>query len=93
MQGMVTLPLLHLLQTCSYKERQELIKKIESKTIGANDLVRITTMMEKYGSLQYTTTRSQYYIDEALLKLNCFSDSPARQALAVVAYYMVNRNQ
>ena len=50
-------------------------------------------MMEKYGSLQYTATRSQEYIDKALLKLDCFPDSPHKQALAVVADYMVNRNQ
>ena len=92
-QGMITLPLLSLLKACSYKERQDLVKKIESKTIEANDLVRITAMMEQYGSLQYTATRSQEYIDAALVKLDSFPESPAKQALAVVADYMVNRDR
>ena len=93
MQGMITLPLLHLLQSCSHEERQQLAKKIESKTIEANDLVRITTMMEEYGSLQHTTACSQEYIDAALLKLDSFPDSPSKQALVVVADYMVNRDR
>jgi len=92
-QGMITLPLLSLLQNCSHKERQDLVKKIESKTIKANDLVRITAMMKQYGSLQYTATRSQEYIDTALVKLDSFPESPAKQALAVVADYMVNRDR
>jgi octaprenyl-diphosphate synthase len=93
MQGMMTLPLLHLLQTCSYEERQELVSKIESKTIGENDLLHITTLMEQYGSLQYTTARSQEYIDAALLNLDAFGDSSAKRALTVVADYMVKRDR
>ena len=93
MQGMVTLPLLHLLKACSYEERQELARKIESKTLGENDLLHITSMMERYGSLQYTTTRSQEYIDAALVNLDAYSDSPAKRALSVVADYMVNRDR
>ena len=50
-------------------------------------------MMEQYGSLQYTATRSQEYIDTALVKLDSFPESPAKQALAVVADYMVNRDR
>ncbi len=93
MQGMITLPLLHLLQACSYEERQELTRNIESKTIEENDLLHITTMMDQYGSLQYTTTRSLEYINAARLILDSFEDSPAKRALAVVADYMVNRDR
>lgn len=93
MQGMMTLPLLHLLQACSIDERQDLVQKIESKTVGENDLLKITSMMERYGSLEYTTKRSQDYIDAALLKLTAFEDSPAKQALTVVADYMVHRDR
>lgn len=93
MQGMITMPLLHLLQTCPIEERQDLVQKIESKTIEDSDLLKITTMMEHYGSLDYTTKRSQEYIDAALLKLTSFEDSSAKRALTVVADYMVNRDR
>jgi octaprenyl-diphosphate synthase len=93
MQGMITLPLLHLLQACSVEERQDLTRKIETKTIEDHDLLKITTMMERYGSLTYTTKRSQEYIDAALLNLAPFKDSSAKRALAVVADYMVHRDR
>ncbi|MDT7044202.1 polyprenyl synthetase family protein [Candidatus Nitronereus thalassa] len=93
MQGMITLPLLHLLRSCSVEERQDLVQKIESKSIEEKDLLKITTMMARYGSLEYTTRRSQEYIDAALLNLAPFEDSSAKRALTVVADYMVNRDR
>jgi len=93
MQGMVTLPLLHLLQACSYEEREDLVNKIESKTLEENDLLHITNMMDRHGSLRYTTTRSQEYIDAAMFNLDSFDDSAAKRALSVVADYMVNRDR
>ena len=92
LQGMVTLPLLHLLQSISYEKRHELLQKIEAKNLGEGDLLEITSMMDRLGSLEYTMTRSQEYIDAALLTLNAFEDSPAKQSLAIVADYMVNRD-
>ncbi len=92
MQGMVTLPLLHLLQSSSYEKRQEILQKIEAGGLGEGELLEITNMMECHGSLDYTMTRSQEYIDSALLTLDSFEDSTARRSLAVVADYMVNRD-
>lgn len=92
MQGMVTLPLLHLLQSSSYENRRELLQKIEAGNLGEGELLEITSMMERHGSLDYTLTRSQEYIDAALLTLDSFEDSMAKRSLAVVAEYMVNRD-
>ena len=65
----------------------------QSKTIGDNDLLHITTIMEQYDSLQYTTRRSQEYIDATLVNLAPFEDSLAKRALTVVADYMVHRDR
>ena len=65
----------------------------QSKTIGDNDVLHITTMMEQYGSLQYTTRRSQEYIDAALVNLAPVENSSAPRALTVVADYMVHRDR
>ena len=92
MQGMVTLPLLHLLRSSTYEKRRELLQKIEMRDLGEGELLEITNMMERHGSLDYTMTRSQEYIDAALLTLDSFEDSTARRSLAVVADYMVNRD-
>lgn len=93
MQGMVTLPLLHLLQSCTIKERQEVINQISSKSISEKNFLKITSMMHDHDSIKYTAARSQEYIEAALLNLEPFEDSNAKRALMVVADYMVNRDR
>lgn len=90
-QGMVTLPLIHLLQCLPAKDRQILASKIGNEAIEEDDLLQIVAHMRQHGSLRYTKARSQEYIDAALLNLTTFEDSTAKCALIVVADYMVNR--
>ncbi len=91
-QGMVTLPLIHLLQCLPTKDRQILASKIGNESVEEDDLLQIVAHMYQHGSLQYTKARSQEYIDAALLNLTAFEDSTAKYALIVVADYMVNRD-
>ncbi len=93
MQGMVTLPLIHLLPCLPAEDRQSLVSKIGNEAIGEDDLLQITAHMHQHGSLRYTKARSQEYIDAALLNLTTFEDSTAKRALIVVADYMVNRDR
>ncbi len=91
-QGMVTLPLIHVLPRLSTEDRRILVAKIERNAIERDDLLRLTDQMHRHGSLQYTRVRSQEYIETALSTLTPFEDSTAKRALTVVADYMVNRN-
>jgi octaprenyl-diphosphate synthase len=92
-QGMITLPLLHLLQTCSPAEQAWLKEKILSHSVDDRELERILGMMRKQGSLAYSTTRAREYIEASALDLVLFPDSPAKRSLAIVSCYMVNRDQ
>jgi octaprenyl-diphosphate synthase len=92
-QGMITLPLLHLLQTCSQSERIWLNEKILSHTVDDQDLQTILTLMKKLGSLAYATVRAREYVEAAAMDLEGFPDSPAKRSLAIVSCYMVNRDQ
>ncbi len=93
LQGMVTLPLLHLLQSCSYEERLNILRQIKTRALGEGDLYHIIGLMDHHGSLQYTMARSQEYIGAATLNLESFEDSTAKRALTVVADYMVTRDR
>ncbi|RMH07025.1 MAG: polyprenyl synthetase family protein [Nitrospirae bacterium] len=93
MQGMVTLPLLHLLRTATYEERQWIITHLHAPSLDTHILLELTDLMQQYGSLQYTLARSRDYINVALLDLEHFDDSPAKRSLAVVADYMVSRER
>ena len=92
-QGMITLPLLHLLQTCSPSERTWLQEKIVSHSVDDQDLQTILALMKKLGSLSYATVRAREYVEAAALNLEGFPDSTAKRSLAIVSGYMVNRDQ
>lgn len=92
-QGMITLPLLHLLQTCSASDQDWLKEKILSHAVNDQELERILELMKKQGSLAYSTMRAREYIEASALDLLPFPDSPAKRALAIVSCYMVNRDQ
>ena len=93
MQGMVTLPLIHLLQHLPDEDRQRLVTTIETGAFDAQHLIHLTALMHHHGSLQYTMNRSHEYIQAALVNLDTFEDSTAKRALTVVADYMVNRDR
>ncbi len=93
MQGMVTLPLIHLLQRLPVEDRQRLIASIETDTLDEQHLLHFTALMHHHGSLQYTVDRSHEYIHAALVNLDTFEDSTAKRALTVVAEYMANRDR
>jgi len=92
-QGMITLPLLHLLQTCSPSEQSWLKEKIRSHSVDDQELERILQLMRAQGSLAYATSRAREYIEASALDLAPFPNSPAKRSLAIVSCYMVNRDQ
>ncbi len=92
-QGMITLPLIHLLQTCSASEQAWLRAKILSHSVDDQELERILEMMKAQGSLIYSTHRAKEYVEAAALDLVPFPDSPAKRSLAIVSCYMVNRDR
>jgi len=92
-QGMITLPLIHLLQTCSTTEQAWLKEKILSHSVDDQELERILGMMRKQGSLGYATMRAREYVEASALDLVQFPDNPAKRSLAIVSCYMVNRDQ
>ncbi len=92
-QGMITLPLLHLLQTCPPSDQDWLKEKIVSRMIEDQDLQKILDMMKQQGSLGYATLRAREYVEAAALELERFPESQAKRSLAIVSCYMVGRDR
>lgn len=92
-QGMVTLPLLHLFQTCEDDQRQWIKSKVQSRAITDEDLTTIISLMHEHHSLTYATQRAEEYVKAASLDLEPFADGMAKRSLAIVSQYMVNRDQ
>ena len=92
-QGMVTLPLLHLFQTCEEKQRNWIKSKVQTRAIDDKDLSMIIDLMNNHGSLTYAMARAEEYINAASMGLEPFPNGIAKRALEIVSYYMVNRDQ
>jgi octaprenyl-diphosphate synthase len=92
-QGKATLPLLHLLQHCSEQDRQMIKDRMETRTLSQEDLHRILTLMQEYGSIAYAMDRAQAFVAAAKRDLDSFEDSNPRRALSIAADYMVTRDR
>lgn len=92
-QGKATLPLLHLLQHCPEQDKQMIKDRMETRSLTEEDLLRITTLMQEYGSMDYAMERARTFVIAAKLDLATFEDSSPKRALSIVADYMVSRDR
>jgi octaprenyl-diphosphate synthase len=92
-QGKATLPLLHLLNHCSDRDRQMIKDRMETRTLTEGDLRRLIDLMDGSGSIVYALNHAQAYISAAKRELGQFEESTAKRALLVAADYMVTRDR
>jgi octaprenyl-diphosphate synthase len=92
-QGKATLPLLHLLQHCSESDRQLIKDRMETRTLTEEELRRIVTLMQEYGSIAYSMERARAFVAAAKRDLDLFHDNTAKRALSIAADYMVTRDR
>jgi len=91
-EGKLTLPLIHLLSNSTPDESAKIREIIETQSHKKSDLENITSLMDKYRSIEYSMGRALSYIERAKGRLAVFSPSPHKDALAAVADYVVERD-
>ncbi len=92
-QGKATLPLLHLLQYCSDRDREMITDRMETRTLSEGDLHRILNLMQEFGSIAYSMDRARAFVAAAKRDLDLFEDGNPKRALSVAADYMVTRDR
>lgn len=90
-EGKVTLPLIHALKSASNDERSSIEKDLAKKTLAARDVRRIRKTIEKYGGLEHTSRLSREHVRQAKALLDLFPAGPYKDALLVLADYIVAR--
>jgi octaprenyl-diphosphate synthase len=91
-EGKITLPLLHLLSHCGEQERVRVKNILNTEGISDRDLQEILTLMKRYGSIEYSLKKARETVEIAKKNLDFASPSLHRQALSVVADYVVSRD-
>ncbi len=92
-EGKMTLPLIYAYSHSTEKERQEISRIIEAEELVPEDLDYICTLIDQKDGIGYTRRRAVERISRAKQQLSIFPDSEARQALYILADYVVSRNK
>lgn len=89
-EGKTTLPLLHAIHNSTPKEASFIKKAI--KKGNHRDLLNIVlNTMQQYGSLEYTKKCAEIEINKAINCLNVLPPSPYKQALKMLAHFIIKR--
>ncbi len=91
-EGKITLPLLHLLSNCGEQERVRVKNIVNANGISDRDLQEILVLMKRYGSIEYSLKKARETVEIAKKNLDFSPPSLHRQALSVVADYVVSRD-
>jgi octaprenyl-diphosphate synthase len=87
----LTLPLIHILQKVSPALKKEIIYIVKNNN---NDKAKVKFVIDhvvSYGGIDYAEQKMNEYRDKALLILNAFPTSPAREALEELVRYTTDR--
>jgi octaprenyl-diphosphate synthase len=89
--GKITLPLIFTLNHCSKEERALIRETVESQPITKDAFFQVVKIIERYHGVQYTWEKAKEYIERAKGHLAPFQNSKEKEALQVLANYVLER--
>jgi octaprenyl-diphosphate synthase len=91
-EGKITLPLIYLLKNASEKEKTE-VKDIIKNGFKKSRLNKMLKLFKKYNTIELSLKKAHDLIADAKNELAIFPDSPAKEALHVIADYTLQRRK
>ncbi|PLX93599.1 MAG: octaprenyl diphosphate synthase [Desulfuromonas sp.] len=92
-EGKMTLPLIETLRHCSQEERDRVEAIVEKELLSDEDLEEVITLIHQYDGIDYTRKRAKELVESAKQRLTVFQDGEAKQALEILADYVVSRTK
>ncbi|MBI3313723.1 MAG: polyprenyl synthetase family protein [Candidatus Omnitrophica bacterium] len=89
--GVMTLPLIRLLEILGASERKELLYIFKSETMDRFQIVQ--GKVRDFGTIDYALEKAKKYSESARGALTLFSDSPAKRSLERLVDYVLERNR
>ncbi len=87
----MTLPLIHVLNTCTAKEKSWLINSIKNHNKDKKRVKEVITFVKNNNGLAYAEQKMLQFQQEALQLLTHYPDSPFKEALILMVNYVINR--
>jgi octaprenyl-diphosphate synthase len=90
-EGKMTLPLIYALKNATEEERNLATNLITNKEENKEAIPFILNLIQKYRGIDYSLTRAEKYINDALDLLQIFPDCPEINQLNSVAEHILSR--
>ena len=89
----MTLPLIHVLNTCTPKEKSWLINSIKNHNKDKKRVREVITFVKNQNGLTYAEQKMIQFQQEALLLLQDFPDSTYKESLILMVNYVIERKK
>ncbi|MFK7781016.1 polyprenyl synthetase family protein [Psychroserpens sp.] len=89
----MTLPLIHVLNHCSKKEKSWLINSIKNHNKDKKRVKEVIAFVKNNNGLEYAIDKMKEFQSEALEILNTYPDSEYRNALELMVNYVIDRKK
>ncbi len=87
----MTLPLIHVLNTCSKEKQSWLINSIKNHNKDKKRVKEVITFVREQGGLEYAVQKMIAFKEEALQLLTAYPSSDYKSALELMVNYVVDR--
>ncbi|MEM6261671.1 MAG: polyprenyl synthetase family protein [Bacteroidota bacterium] len=89
----MTLPLIHVLNKSSWRERRRLVNIVKNHNTDPQKVKYLIDYVYDNGGISYSERVMHEYVRDAKNLLNGFESSPARESLTALIDYTVNRKK
>lgn len=89
----MTLPLIHVLNTCSDKERRWLINSVKNHNRNKKRVKEVIQFVKDNGGLTYAERKMKEIQQQAMTILHTFPESDYRNALELMVNYVIDRKK
>jgi octaprenyl-diphosphate synthase len=89
--GKITLPLILVLNHCNKEERAFIQETVGSHLIKEEAFLQMVEIIERYRGVHYTWEKAKGYIERAKEHLHLFPNSKEKEALYILADYVLER--
>jgi octaprenyl-diphosphate synthase len=89
----MTLPLIHVLNTCTVKEKSWLINSMKNHNKDKKRVKEVIAFVKDNNGLAYAESKMVEFQQEALLLLDNYSNSDFKDALILMVNYVIERKK
>lgn len=89
----MTLPLIHVLNTCTAKERSWLINAVKNHNKDKKRVKEVIAFVKERGGLEYAVTQMKHFQAQALKLLENYPESPYKTSLILMVDYVIDRKK